>query len=176
MSVAEKEVLDVENDAPVDSTETSEAEVSLQILKGDEKVKEEIYQAIADYANQRVQKAFTHIANRALQKKGLVLKMRPVFGDRFGRDVMVAVFEGLLNILSQKDENGRNQPRSVPIPGGFGSLQLMVAAATRKVTPQGNEVDVPRRWRLKYSPGKTVEDRFDVLTTPPEATKNTDSE
>ena len=130
--------------------------------------KEDMYRAMADLLNAKVHKAFEPIARRASEKgidKGSSLSIRKVFGDNDARDLTVAVFDGLTDILFQTD-GGKASEGSVGIPAGFGSLQLTTAAATTKRTPQGNTVEVPERWRVKWSPGKAVDEKLAKLPAP----------
>jgi nucleoid DNA-binding protein len=151
----------------VEAPAPAEPAQEVPILTGAEKTKEDIYRSFATYLNAKVEKAFQPVARRVLEQKGMEIKMRQVFGDQVGRDLMVAVYQGLLTLVTTKDENGAAQVTSVGIPGGFGSIQLTTAAATTKRTPQGQTVEVPKRWRLKYSPGKTVDETLDSLAPPP---------
>jgi hypothetical protein len=138
-----------------------------EIITGVIRDKEDMYRSIANYLNAKVEKVFAAVARRVKDQKNMDIKLRQVFGDQHARDLTVGLFDGLMSILLQQDEGGQYVESSVGIPGGYGSLQLTTAAATIKRTPQGQTVEVPKRWRLKWSPGKTVDEKLDALPAPP---------
>lgn len=153
------------------TAETTTAEESGEdvpdIITGAIRDKEDMYRSVANYLNAKVERVFSPVAKRVKDQKNMDIKLRQVFGDQHARDLTVAIFDGLVGILLQQDEKGNYVEASVGIPGGYGSLQLTTAAATTKRTPQGQTVEVPKRWRLKWSPGKTVDEKLDALPAPP---------
>jgi len=130
--------------------------------------KEELYRSISTSMNAKVDEYFAPVAARVKDKAKMEIKMRQVFGDQDARDLVVAVFDGLFDILLTPGEDGSVKPVSLGIPGGFGSIQLTTAGATTKKTPQGQTVEVQKRWRVKYSPGKSVDERLKQLPAPAE--------
>lgn len=141
-------------EAVAEATEAKEIEEDFPVSGNPSPTKkEELYRDLATRLNMVVER-----------KRG---KGRQCFGDNHGRDILVAVIDGLVDIVLQPmDSAGRPAEGSVGIPGGYGSMQLGTAAATRKVTPQGKEIDVPIRWRMVWRPGKTVDDRLHALPPP----------
>jgi len=129
--------------------------------------KEQLYRHIASRLNLKVDTYFAPVAERMLKKHNEEIKMRQVFGDQDARDLLVLFWTGMFDILLQPDGEGQYKESSVGIPAGFGSLQLTTAGATTKKTPQGQVVDVLKRWRVKYSPGKAVDSRLSQLPAPP---------
>jgi len=127
--------------------------------------KEDLYRLLAGKLNTKVEQYFEPVAKRVKDQKNMDIKMRQVFGDQDIRDLTVAIFDGLFDILLQ-DVDPKAEKYSTGIPGGYGSLQLMTAAATTKKTPQGQLVPVKKRWRVKYSPGKSVDERLAKLPAP----------
>lgn len=123
-----------------------------EVVTAAPKKKEDLYKQMAARLNAQVEK---------VRGEG-----RKVFGDHHMRDVMVGVFQGLMEIATQTDESGKAEVGTVGIPGGFGSFQLGTAAATVKKTPQGQVLNVPKRWRFVWKPGKAVDDRLDTLPVP----------
>lgn len=116
------------------------------------KRKEDLYEAIKQRLNEQV-----------ISKRGTGAQ---VFGDTHTHDIVVSVWEGFFRILTQLDAEGQAQVASLGIPNGYGSLKLMTAAATKKRTPQGAIVQVPKRWRAVWRPGKRVEEILDTLPPP----------
>jgi len=134
-------------------TETATTEAATEAPPvGPPKDKDELYRQIATKLNGMVE-----------EKRG---KGKQVFGDNHARDILVSVFDGLTDILFQTDENGKAAEGSVGIPAGYGSMQLGTAAATVKKTPQGVTVNVPKRWRSVWRPGKSVDERLKKLPPP----------
>jgi hypothetical protein len=131
------------------------------------KKKEELYRHLSEKLNAKVQEYFKPVADRVAEKTNIKdLKLRQVFSDADMRDLLVDYMRGLFGILTQPGENGALDEASVGIPAGFGSIQLTTAGATKKKTPQGKMVDVPLRWRIRYSAGKTVEGLLKTLPAP----------
>jgi hypothetical protein len=93
---------------------------------------------------------------------------RKVFGNSHGRDIVVLVFDGLADILTHPNGEGTVVPNNLGMPGGWGSIQLGTAKATTKRTPQGKVVEVPKRWRVVWKPGKAMSDRIRMLEGPPQ--------
>lgn len=134
------------------------------------KNKEELYENIKRMLNHKAAKTFAPVANRAKKAKGLDLKMRQVYGDNDARELVTYVFDSFMDILealATSKNDGTYQPANLGIPGGYGSFQLTTAAATTKMTPQGTKIEVAKRWRLKWSVGKAVNDRLQKFGPPP---------
>jgi hypothetical protein len=129
--------------------------------------KEKLYRQIASRLNNKVDAYFKPVAERVQKKHGEEIKMRQVFGDSDARNLVVIVWRGLFDILLCPGDGGAISEVNVGIPGGFGSLQLTTAGATKKKTPQGQVVDVQKRWRVKYSAGRTVDVLLEQLPPPP---------
>jgi len=136
-------------------------------MEGKPNSKEQLYRAIAGRLNRKTDEYFRPVAERIQKKHGEEIKMRQVFGDQDARDLLVLFFTGMFDILLQPDAEGTYKEVSVGIPGGFGSISLTTAGATTKKTPQGQVVEVLKRWRVKYSPGKFIDGRLDQLPPPP---------
>jgi len=102
-----------------------------------------------------------------MDKADLTIKLKQVFSKDDVRDILVLLMDGLFEALLFSKEDGTNVPTSLGIPGGFGAFQLGYAKKTRAFTPQQVWVEVPRRWRVKYVPGKKVVDRVKALIPPP---------
>jgi hypothetical protein len=132
------------------------------------RTKEEAYRIISQRLNTKVQSYFQPIADRVMKKHKESIKMRQVFGDTDARDLVVSMWDMFYDILLTPNDDGTVEPTSLGIPGGHGSLQLTTAGATTKMTPQRVSVKVDKRWRVKYSPGKTVDERLSQLPPPPQ--------
>lgn len=132
------------------------------------KSKEQLYRLGAQRLNEKVQEYFKPVQERQMKRHNEEIKMRQVFGDQDIRDLVVFVFGGIFDILLQPGADGVLREATVGIPGGFGSMQLATAGATRKTTPQGTVVEVQKRWRVKYSPGKMVDQKLAQLPPPPQ--------
>lgn len=155
---------------PAVEADTKEARENLPAPEGQEgkpRSKEQLYRIMAGRLNRKTEEYFKPVAERVQKKHGEEIKMRQVFGDQDARDLLVLFFQGLFDILLQPNAEGEFKEVSVGIPGGFGSLQLTTAGATTKKTPQGQVVEVQKRWRVKYSPGKSVDGRLEQLPPPP---------
>jgi nucleoid DNA-binding protein len=129
--------------------------------------KSEIYSRIAGQLNKKVEDRFASVASRVKAKHKEDIHMRRVFGDEDGRGLVVGIFNALLDLLmSPNGENEIVEGVTVGLPGGLGSLELLTAGATTKKTPQGKTVEVPKRWRCKWNPGKSVSERLSALPEP----------
>lgn len=129
--------------------------------------KKEIYNRVADRLNAAVQERWTALQKRIKDKTGQDFNFRDVFGEAEGREVVIEVLGNFCSLLTKADAEGnlvRNT--TVGLPGGFGSLELLTAGATTKTTPQNRKVEVPERWRVKWNPGKTMDDLLSKLPAP----------
>ena len=130
--------------------------------------KNEIYARIAAGLNRKVDTRFEAVAKRVKDKHKDDIHLRRVFGDEDGRAIVVGVFDELLDLLLvEKPEGGIPEgKRTLGLPAGLGSLELLTAGATTKKTPQGTTIEVPKRWRVKWNTGKAISERLDALPAP----------
>lgn len=129
--------------------------------------KNEIYSRIAAGLNAKVEARFEPVANRVKAKHKDEIHLRRVFGDEDGRAILVSVFTELLDLLMAPDAEGKIvENKTVGLPAGLGSIELLTAGATTKKTPQGSTIEVPKRWRVKWNTGKAVAERLAALPAP----------
>jgi nucleoid DNA-binding protein len=138
--------------------------------------KEDLYKYVQNYLNAKVEDVVQPVVAKVKDKANLTIKVKRVFSKDDARDILVLLMDGLVEALLFPKPDGTNVPTSLGIPGGFGSFQLGYAKKTRAKTPQKVWVDVPRRWRVKWVPGKQVTDRIKALIPPePEEEENSEN-
>lgn len=131
--------------------------------------KVEIYSRIAGLLNEKVQERFAVVQKRVLERHKDDVHMRRVFGDEDGRSLMVMMWTELMDLLVSPNSEGQIvEGTTVGLPAGLGSLELLTAGATKKKTPQGAMIDVKKRWRVKWNPGKAVQEKIAALPKPAE--------
>jgi hypothetical protein len=135
--------------------------------------KKDVYRNLAAVINHHANSKYGPLLERINSKGKTDYKVRPVVGEEVAKDILVLVFTQLIQLVTRLNEAGVPEERSEGLPAGLGSLALLTAGATTKMTPQGAKVDIPERWRFRYSPGKGPSDILDTLVNPVEARQKT---
>lgn len=152
---------------------TAETPVTPEVEVKPAKDKTEIYSRLAATMNAKVDARFEPVAKRVKEKHKDDIHMRRVFGDEDGRVMVVTVFNELLSLLTAPNADGQIvEGTTLGLPAGLGSWELLTAGATTKKTPQLQIIQVPRRWRIKWNTGKTVQEILEKLPPPPQEEKD----
>lgn len=145
----------------------SRSDEPLEIPSGPIRTKEEMYRKGNVLLNETLHRRLDPIWERQVSREGSSRSFPQVFGDRHVRELLVMFLRDLVGMAVAPSEDGHVYPKAVALPEGFGSIKLTVSPPRQKRTPQGKNIALPARYKMRLDFGSTVDSILDALPSPP---------